>query len=66
MGNLQLVWNAYRATVPAADKRAITIAARKADNGCACHGVDLVKCPDYRPQVWAGFRRTATAPKWAV
>ena len=66
MGRLQLVWSAYRATVPAADKRAATIAARKADQGCACHGVDLVKCPDYKPEVWAGFRRGTAAYKWAV
>ena len=66
MGKIKDIWAEYRATIRPAEKRAKTMAARKADQGCACHGVDLVRCPDYKPQVWDSFRRTATAPKWAV
>jgi hypothetical protein len=66
MGKIRTIWADYRQTVPPATKRAATMAARKHDQGCACHSVDLVKCPDYRPQVWDSFRRLAQAPKWAV
>ena len=66
MGKIGTIWAGYRQTVPPAQKRLQTIAARKADAGCSCHGVDLAKCPDYRPQVWVSFRRMVTAPKWAV
>ena len=66
MGKVKDIWAAYHCTIRPAEKRAETMAARKADQGCACHGVDLVKCPDYKPEVWAGFRRGTAAYKWAV
>ena len=66
MGHLKTIWAGYRSTLSAAEKRTQTLSARKSDTGCACHGVDLCKCPDYRPQAWVGFRRGVTAPKWAV
>lgn len=47
----------------AAERRRQTIAARKADHGCACHGQDLVLCPNYKPVVFKtkvnGFEYTA-------
>jgi hypothetical protein len=36
----------------AVEKRRETIAARKNDTGCECHGKPLLECPDYKPQVW--------------
>lgn len=47
----------------AAARRRQTLAERKADQGCDCHGLDLLLCPNYRPAVFKtkanGFEYTA-------
>ena len=48
----------------AATQRRETIAARRRNEGCECHGVDLVLCPEYRPKVWEGIR--VSTPKWGA
>jgi len=52
-------------TQEAARKRAATIAARKNDTGCECHGRPLCECPNYKPQVWQYLLRTTTVRRSA-
>jgi hypothetical protein len=41
----------WRRTQGAVDKRKKTIQARKEDTGCPCHHLDLVRCPNYQPDI---------------
>ena len=45
----------------AVEKRRKTIALRKNDTGCECHGLDLCKCPNYKPEVWRNLSTLSTA-----
>lgn len=66
MGKIKQVHMAYQATIPATVKRAVTIHARKTDTGCTCHGLDLVKCPDYQPVIWADYRHRSGSTRVEV